>query len=197
MPVISEIKTTKKGRYALFCDGEFIFSIDEATLCEYRIKVGTAVDDELLIRLRAASDNRRALDKAMSYLDIREHSSGELREKLLKNFDEDTADYAIAYLERISYVSDSGFAEKYAEELLIRRRKSLCEARARMNAKHLSREDIESALSAYQSTDLENARYLIENKYAGKSPEKTAAALIRSGFASGAVRAALRGYTDD
>lgn len=197
MAVISDIKTTKKGRYALFCDDEFLFSVDEATLCEFRLKAGMTLSDEQIIRLKDSSDSRRALNKAMDYLDLRDHSSGELREKLLRSFDEDTADYAIAYLKRLDYVNDSSFAERYAEELLVRKHKSMAEARACMYKKQVGREESEAALSVYDNIDFENAAYLAENKYAGKPREKTAASLLRRGFNGAAVRAAIGRVYDD
>ena len=40
---VSDIKNTKKGRYALFCDGEFLFSVDEETLLKHGLEKGSVL----------------------------------------------------------------------------------------------------------------------------------------------------------
>ena len=194
---IGDIKTTKKGRYALFCADEFLFSIDEATFLEWKLAIGSTLTDEQLLRLKDASDSRRAVDKAMDYLAYRSHSSGELRQKLLKNFDADTSEYAVAYLTRLGYVDDAAFAADYARELIETRRCSLAQARAKLNEKRVSRELIEDALLPYAESEAQSLQKLIAAKYAGKPKEKVFAALARRGFRQSEIRRALCSAEDE
>lgn len=192
MTKITDIKTTKKGRYALFCDEGFLFSVDEVTLYDFNIKIYSELSDEQLSRLRDQSDSRRAISKGLDFLSYRPHSAGELRDKLMRTFDADTADYAVTYLESIGYIDDSDFAALCCEEYIALRHKSISETRNKLYQKRLSRDAIEAALSPYEGCDAENALWTLKNKYAGKDRDKAYAALARRGFSSAAIRAALR-----
>ena len=191
MTRITDITVTKKGRYALFCESGFLFSIDEVTKFDFGIEIGTLLDDRQLARLQDASESRKAVAKGLLYLGMRPYAAGELRRKLLGSFDPDTVDYAVTYLAGIGYLDDGDFAAQYAEELLTGRRRSLREAREKMKLKGLDRETIDAALAPWQGCDEENAAYLAAGQYAGKDARKVYAALARRGFSGDAIRAAI------
>ena len=65
MPTLTQIKETKKGRFALFFDGEFAFSLDEETYVKAHLNPGDVLEEWQIDELRRQSDTRRALDKAM------------------------------------------------------------------------------------------------------------------------------------
>ena len=96
MPLLTQIKETKKGRMALFFDGEFAFSLDEATFAAAGLHTGDTLEDWQAEQLRKHSETRRALDKAMDYLALRDHAAGELYRKLCRSFDPPSAAYAVA-----------------------------------------------------------------------------------------------------
>ena len=68
MPRLTQIKETKKGRLALFFDGEFAFSLDEQTFADATLHQDDLLEDWQIEELRKKSETRRALDKAMDYL---------------------------------------------------------------------------------------------------------------------------------
>ena len=76
MPRLTQIKETKKGRLALFLDGEFVFSLDEDTFAGASLHEGDDLEPWQVEELRKQSDTRRALDKAMDYLSLRDHAAG-------------------------------------------------------------------------------------------------------------------------
>ena len=78
MPRLTQIKETKKGRLALFLDGEFAFSLDEDTFAAAALHQDDELEDWQIEELRKKSETRRALDKAMDYLSLRDHAAGEL-----------------------------------------------------------------------------------------------------------------------
>ena len=49
---ITEIKMTKKGRYALFCGEEFLFSVDESTFADFGLHRDMELSDADLEQLR-------------------------------------------------------------------------------------------------------------------------------------------------
>ena len=80
--VLTEIKQTKKGRYALFFDDQFYFSVDEEVLVRHHLKVGTAFSDLDIENFKKESDYNKAKEKAFRLLSIRDHSEKELYDKL-------------------------------------------------------------------------------------------------------------------
>ena len=118
MPRLTQIKETKKGRLALFLDGEFAFSLDEDTFAAAAMHQDDELEDWQIEELRKKSETRRALDKAMDYLSLRDHAAGELYQKLCRKFDAHSAAYAVVRAGELGLLNDVSFARRRAAELL-------------------------------------------------------------------------------
>ena len=103
-------------------DGTYAFTLDGATLVAEGLVLGhelSAVDVE---RLRAASEERRVFDAALSFLAHRPRSRAEVRRRLLQrrpNRPERSAevvDRVLARLERMNLLDDTAFAEYWVEQ---------------------------------------------------------------------------------
>ena len=116
MPRLTQIKETKKGRLALFLDGEFAFSLDEDTFAAAALHQDDELEDWQIEELRKKSETRRALDKAMDYLSLRDHAAGELYQKLCRKFDAHSAAYAVARAGELGLLNDVSFARRRAAE---------------------------------------------------------------------------------
>ena len=138
MARLTQIKETKKGRLALFFDGEFAFSLDEDTFADAGLHQDDELEDWQIEELRKKSETRRALDKAMDYLSLRDHAAGELYQKLCRKFDAHSAAYAVARAGELGLLNDAAFARRRAVELL-RKRKSRREIMNDLNAKGIDR----------------------------------------------------------
>ena len=139
MPRLTQIKETKKGRLALFFDGEFAFSLDENTFADAGLHQDDDLEEWKIEELRKKSETRRALDKAMDYLALRDHAAGELYQKLCRKFDAHSAAYAVARAGELGLLNDAGFARRRAAELL-RKRKSRREILNDLSAKGIDRD---------------------------------------------------------
>lgn len=201
MPRLTQIKETKKGRLALFLDGEFVFSLDEETFARANLHEGDDLESWQVEDLRKQSDTRRALDKAMDYLSLRDHASGELYQKLCRKFDAPSAAYAVARAGELGLLDDAGFARRRAAELL-RKRKSRREILTDLAAKGIDRDTADEAVEALYECDeegedpeLATARALVQRHYAAKlaagKRDQVAAALARRGFSHAIIREAL------
>lgn len=201
MPRLTQIKETKKGRLALFLDGEFVFSLDEDTFAGANLHEGDDLEPWQVEELRKQSDTRRALDKAMDYLSLRDHAAGELYQKLCRKFDEHSAAYAVARAGELGLLDDAGFARRRAAELL-RKRKSRREILRDLAAKGIDRDTAAQAVEALyepgedgEDPEEAAARALVERQYAAKlaagKREQVAAALARRGFSHAIIRAVL------
>ena len=201
MPRLTQIKETKKGRLALFLDGEFVFSLDEETFARANLHEGDDLASWQVEDLRKQSDTRRALDKAMDYLSLRDHASGELYQKLCRKFDAPSAAYAVARAGELGLLDDAGFARRRAAELL-RKRKSRREILTDLATKGIDRDTAAEAVEALyeceeegEDPELATARALVQRHYAAKlaagKRDQVAAALARCGFSHAIIREAL------
>ena len=187
MPRLTQIKETKKGRLALFFDGEFAFSLDENTFADAALHQDDDLEDWQIEELRKKSDTRRALDKAMDYLALRDHAAGELYQKLCRKFDAHSAAYAVA---------------RAGELGLLRKRKSRREIMQDLNAKGIDRdtaaevvEELFAETDDGENPEVETARALVQRQYASKlaagKRDQVAAALARRGFSHAVIREVL------
>ena len=201
MPRLTRITETKRGRYALFLDDEFAFSLDEDTFAAAGLHAGDELTEPAVAELRRKSDARRALDKAMDLLALRDHAAGELYAKLCRRFDPHTAAAAVAGGGARARPTEGGGPRRRAAELL-RKRKSRREILQDLAAKGIDRETAADALAALmpadgeEDPDLASARALVERQYARKLAEgktqQVMAALARRGFSHAVIRAAVQ-----
>ena len=201
MPKLTQVKETKRGRYALFFDGEFAFSLDADTFAMAGLHTGDELEEWQIHDLQTKSDTRKAVDKAMDLLALRDHAAGELYQKLCRSFDPHSAAAAVAKMQELNLLDDAGFARRRAAELL-RKRKSRREILNDLSAKGIDRDtaaDVVEELFAEtddgESPELETARALVQRQYAAKlaagKRDQVAAALARRGFSHAVIREVL------
>lgn len=204
MPTLTQISETKKGRYALFFDGEFAFSLDAGTFADADLHQDDELEPWQIEELRKKSDTRRALDKAMDFLALRDHAAGELYDKLCRKFDPHSAAAAVARVGELGLLNDEDFARRRAAELL-RKRKSRREILLDLNKKGIDRDTAAAVVEALgdeeEDPDLTSARALVQRQYAsklaqGKEPQ-VAAALARRGFSHAVIRTVLAEARDE
>ncbi len=200
MPELTQCKETKRGRFALFFDGEFAFSLDEETFASSDLHTGDVLEDWEIEQLRTRSDTRKALDKALDYLALRDHAAGELYQKLCRKFDPHSAAAAVAKAEALGLLDDENFARRRAAELLAKR-KSRREIDRDLAAKGIDRDLVYRVLEELfadeegEDPELAAARALVQRQYASKLAagkwQQVAAALARRGFPHSVIRAVL------
>mgnify|MGYP001625269182 CR=1 FL=1 len=196
MPRITDITETRRGRYALFLDGEFAFPLDAETFADAHLHI-----DDALETWQA---------EAMELLALRDHAAGELYQKLCRKFDPHSAAAAVAKAGELGLLNDENFARRRAAELL-RKRKSRREILQDLAAKGIDRDTAAAAVEALapevgldgeeaEDPDLVSARALLERQYARKLAEgktqQVAAALARRGFSHTVIRAAIEEAKD-
>ena len=208
MPQITAVKETKRGRFALFVDGEFAFSLDPETFAGAGLHEEDEIEPSRLEELRRKSDTRKAVDRALDILALRDHAAGELYQKLCRRFDPHSAAAAVARAEELGLLNDADYARRRAAELL-RKRKSRREIAADLNAKGIDRDTAAAVLEELfadpedgtDSPELAAAVALIEKSYAGKLAEgkrpQVMAALARRGFPHAVIHRAVERFLED
>lgn len=204
---ITRITQTKQGRFALFCGEEFLFSVDDETYVTQHLAEGMEISVSRLEELRRCSETRKAVAKALEYVSQRDHSSGELYEKLNRRFDTESCRAAVQKMKELDLLDDQAFTAHRARYLMAQGKSRRAVQQALMQ-KGIDRQTIAGVLDEIymeaeqqgENPELKALQQLIRKSYARRLAEgrveQVRAALYRRGFPPGAVRAALREYQE-
>ena len=198
--IITAIEPRRKSLSAIFIDGEYALKLDTETVITERLKIGGEIDDERLHELIKASDAKRAKEKALWLISYRDHSEGELRQKLMRDFGEEAVDKAVGRLCELGLINDENFARKYAESLS-HKHMSQRQIEQKLRQKGLDKELTCEAVEDLDLDEKEEIRTLINKKYLRKlSSEddlrRTIAALQRRGFGYSDIRSVIEEFTE-
>lgn len=191
---ITDIKKTKKGFNALFSDNEFLFSVDDVVLYQNNIQIGSCLSQQELACISKQSQNGKVVDKCYTLLSYRMHSKKELYDKLCKNFDSETANYAVNKMEELGLVDDFQFAQMKAEYLLNVKKYSLSAIKMKLLSLGIDKYTIDSVLLNFKlDNQIDDIVKLLQTKYSQKlsQPQKVIASLIRKGFRYGEIKSAM------
>lgn len=197
---ISEIKTTRRGREALFVDGEFLFSVDSETLHKQRISTGSSLSRDQLEYLRSQSDARKAKDSALRYLSLRSYGEKELYNKLLQKFDEETCVLVMEDILSLNLINDMDFAFEKANGMS-ERGKSVKEIKYKLFSLGIRDEIINQAVEGLEEDEFSKAVSLLNRMYSEKlkagKKQQVMAALARRGFSHSIINSAIEEVLED
>lgn len=171
------------GRYNIFVDGQYSFSLDELQLVQAGLHSGLAIDEEQLAKFRNESEFGKNYIRAIDLISRRLRSEKEIRDYARrKSWTADNTERVIERLKARGYLNDKVFAESFV--------------RARQNAGKYSRRRIELDLRRKgiadsivkevlhdEVSDTDALRKLIAKRVKRyDDPAKLKAYLLRAGF---------------
>lgn len=171
------------GRYNIFVDGQYSFSLDELQLVQAGLHSGLDIDDEQLAKFRNESEFGKNYIRAIDLISRRLRSEKEIRDYARrKSWTADNTERVIERLKARGYLNDKVFAESFV--------------RARQNAGKYSRRRIELDLRRKgiadsivkevlhdEVSDTDALRKLIAKRVKRyDDPTKLKAYLLRAGF---------------
>lgn len=166
---MTTIKITKispqknKDRVSLYSGETFITGIDNSLLVEFGLSTGMELDENLLTKLEAADEVKKALNKAYRFLSYRPRSEHEVLRKLSEKFPEEVVEKAVTKLKRLHYVDDKSFVSFWIEVRGNSRGPALL--RSELLKKGIAKPLIDSALEfADREKMIEDALSLIKSK---------------------------------
>lgn len=187
----------------IFDDGERIY-IHEKILAEYHLKEGINVPQEAVEEIIAANDYRRARERALYLLDVRDYSFVELYQKLEKNYDEDICIKVCKNMAELRLINDRRYAESLARQLFEVKRVGMFKAKQELKRRGLSDKIIEEVTEPYADEEESFSRLeeLVERKYERyltdeKGVKKVKNALLRQGYRYSEINAVLDLYDLD
>lgn len=199
--LITAIEPRKKSMSALYIDGEFVMNLDSRTLIENRFDVGREINDEDLYEIIKLSNERRAKEKALWMISYRDHSKKELKDKIRRTCDEDSAQKAVERMEELGLVNDENYARRYAQQLLFTKHMSKNGAFQSLIQKGIDKELASRILDEITVDSREHIRAVIDKKYKNINDEKirrrASAALQRLGYRWDEIRSVFEEYTEE
>lgn len=202
---ITAIKSqiNKSGRFSIFVDSEYSFSLSEAGLLESKITVGQTVDDKQLAVLQLQSDEDLLYQQALRYAMLRRRSEYEVMAYLRRQGGREASFGSItARLKRARAIDDKQYAQDFIstkQRLHPESRKKLI---ADLQAKHIAEDLIHAALqdSPEEVDELAALKAIITSKRKQsryKDDMKLKQYLSRQGFNYADIKSALSQFNDD
>lgn len=197
-------KREKPYMVRYFLDDGTDFAIDLDLANEICLKIEDIITEEKIKELKDTSDYLRAKKRALWYLERSARTEKELYDKLVTaNFSKKASAKTIARLKELGLVDDEQYAKRYTE-LCIDKNISKREIYARLLKKGIKKELINLTLEDTECDERCQIKALIDKKYYRylfdindrKSVQKVYAALARKGFSFGAIKDALKEYTN-
>lgn len=154
MPVITEITVTKRGRFALFLDGEFAFSVDDETLAEERLHTGVFLSQEDVRRIEAETSLRYAKKKALSLLSHKDYTVQMMIQRLLVyEVTEEIARAATQRMVELGLINDRDYALRCSRDLVNLKHYSPHRVARELRYRGVPADYIEEALAQFSEQD--------------------------------------------
>ena len=197
---IQEIRQKDKGFYLICLDEGKDLILHGEIVARHHLKVGQEIDPQELERCKNDALRRKARERAYYLLEYRDHSEGELYQKLRRHYPDQIAAEAVAKCKEYGLLDDAAYAKKLAEYYLNRKLFSYRRALMEMSKRGLDRELAKESLAAVDADPVEQMHTIIQKRYAKKleqgreGRQKVFAALARLGFDYEDIKTALSEY---
>lgn len=193
---ITDIKPAVKtpGRWNVFVDGKYSFSLSETQVLEHRLKVGSELDDETLATLKDDSLFGKAYARALEYIFRRLRSEKEMLDYARrKEWTNEIRDRVIERLREKGYLDDKKFAESWVRSRTAMKPSSRRKLELELRQKGVALAIIQEVVSDEgEHNELAALRRIVAKKRARYSDEqKFMAYLARQGFSFDAIKEVL------
>jgi regulatory protein len=193
---ITDIKAQVKtaGRYSVFVDGKYSFSLSDIALLEQQVRIGQEVSKERLAELKQRSIDDKLYGLTLRYLSIRLRSEWEVRTYLQrKQASPALVDLILNKLSKDGYINDITFAEAWVSNRHLLRPTSKRKLQQELRSKRVSDEVISSVLAGDGADERQLLRELVAKKRSRYADEvKLMQYLVRQGFSYEDVKAVVR-----
>ena len=167
MAKITSIETQKKNkdRVNLYVDGEYLLSLYAELVYKYRLSIGQEIEKEKITEILKKEEFEKAKNKALQSLTRAEKSERKMREKLSKDFEDDTVEEVIEFLKKYSLIDDERYADRIVSNDVNYKKVGKNRIKQNLYSKGIDREYIETAISSIdREKELENAIILARKK---------------------------------
>jgi regulatory protein len=194
---VTAIKAAVKtpGRFNVFIDGEYSFSLNESQILETGIRLNKEYSKAEIKNLKNDSEFGKAYARALDYIVRRPRSEKEIRDYAFrKKWEPRTRDQVIKKLLSTGYLNDEKFAESWVRNRALGKPISERKLRLELRQKGVELEIIEKVLKTQEYFNEEKAlKKLIEKKRRQYDDEKKLINyLLRQGFGYSDIKSELK-----
>ena len=192
---ITKIEKKKGRRYQIEVDGEYWYILDIEIIYDFHLKEDMEVEEAFLNRVKEAAEYRKAKERALYLLGVRDYGRNELIRKLGEKVSLPAARKAVEKMEELGLLNDEAYAEKLGNYLFTEKHFGVRRVRFELEKKGFSSEVIEKALESAGERE-EDLSAFIRRKYVRylgdeKGRQKVLMALSRMGHSYGDALDAL------
>ena len=183
------------GRYNIFVDEKYSFSLDETQLLDQKLKTGFEISPEKLDELKGESEFGKSYARALELILRRPRSIREINDYARrKKWEIELRDRVIEKLSEKGYLDDRKFANFWLKARVSSKPISKRKLNAELSQKGIKREIIDEILVEYTELDEQDALAALIKKKQSKytDEQKLMAYLASQGFSYGAIKEALR-----
>ena len=194
--IITKISPAVKtaGRYNIFIDDIYSFSLDELQLVHSGFKKGQEISEEQLDEYKLESDFGKNYIRAVDLISRRFRSEREIRDySFRKQWDQDITQKVVDRLYKFGYLNDERFAETFIRSRALMRNNSKRKMILELRKKGVDQDIIDRALNSSDEYDEHVAlKKMITKKRGSYDDErKLIAYLARQGFRYDDIKDAL------
>ncbi|MDD3806794.1 MAG: RecX family transcriptional regulator [Candidatus Marinimicrobia bacterium] len=179
------------------------FSVSDELKQKYGLHPGMEISEDRVSTLKKEAEHHFVFEKALELLSYREHSTYELKTKLLqKGYSLSLVHDVIKQMISKGYLDDERFATYYFQELLRRGNYGPFVIKRKMLEKGVNKQIIEKKLASVSQKEWEQiARKILNKKQKklGRNPEKIRdtllTILIQKGFDYGSIQNVVNEYS--
>ncbi|HEX6258119.1 MAG TPA: RecX family transcriptional regulator, partial [Candidatus Saccharimonadales bacterium] len=182
-----------RGRFNVFVDGVYSFSLDEMQLLESGIKRGQQVSDQALNSLKEESLFGKAYARMLEYIFRRLRSEKELRDYAWrKQWPPELTEQLLARLRQKGYVDDAKFAAAWVRSRQATKPTSRRKLQLELKQKGVDGSIIQVALEDESHDEYAELRRIVQKRHKRYDDEqKFIAYLARQGFSFDAIKTVL------
>ena len=200
--MILKAQRGRGSKIHLLLDDEYKITTDVEFWALNYINDGTDISDDEWEALVEKINYRKAFNKCADLLSRRDHSVKELRDKLLRTVDENSADKAIDKYIEMGYLDDEKFAKTLAEHLYTVKNYSDSHVKQELFKRGISRDIVNEIIDSSENDPIQSVITIINKKYLNKlniegGREKVIAAMMRKGFSYSDIQSALDEIEND
>ena len=182
------------GRYNVFVDEKYSFSLDENQLLDLKLKTGFEIGEKQLDEFKGESEYGKAYARALELILSRPRSEKEMNEYAWrKKWDEELSDRVLGKLRDKGYLDDVKFAEFWLRARTSGKPRSKRKISSELAQKGVKRETIDQVLAGYSDDDELGVLRTLVAKKRSKYPDeqKFMAYLARQGYSFDHIKLAL------
>ncbi len=186
----------QRGRYSIFVDDAYSFSLGEAALLDSGLAPGTELSAQELAGWKRQSADDKLYGRALRYVAMRPRSVGEMRTYLQqKGASPALADQILNKLSKVGLLDDAAYAAAFVATRRLLRPTSRLKLQQQLRSKHVSDEVIGQVLGSEHSDEQQALRTLAAKKWQiaryRQEPQKLMRYLAGQGFGYDDIKTAL------